>query len=112
MSFITNEYDVDDASIKACEDHFRPNLQAAALTLSRLVNWTNANSDGWAYWQKPTAASKRLQEVVYREYLGRTENRQLEHGDLTAAQLRSLYTPIKAFLTRQGVAHAEVFING
>lgn len=109
MSFITNEFDIETATLQACEDFHRPNLQAAVLTLHRLMDWTNANSDGWAYWRKPAAASKRLQEVVYREYCGRWENR--SDADISLAELRGLHTPIRAFLTRQGVAHSEVFVN-
>lgn len=107
MSFILNESDVESAQILAAHDFHRPNLQMAVLTLARLVEWTNANSDGWPYWRKPAAASKRLQETVSRYYFGRERL----DADLTARDLKAACTPIRAFLTRQGVAHSEVFPN-
>lgn len=107
MTFILNQYEIDDAQRKAAQDFHRPNAQAAVLTLARLVEWTNNNSDGWAYWRKPHTAATKLQVIVRDHYYY-----PFEQGDLSAKDLKAAYTPIKAFLTRQGVAHSEVFING
>jgi len=108
MTFILNEYDIEEAQIRADHEVNRPNLQAAVLTLARLMEWTNANSDGWAYWKKPLRASTKLQGLVGTAYFYRNT---VEEVDLSAQELRAAYTPIKAFLTRQGVDHSEVFVN-
>lgn len=110
MSFILNEYEVDDAQIKAAHDFGRPNLQKAVLTLARLVEWTNSHSDGWAYWSKPTAASTKLQGLVHDFYFHPWGSMDT-HRDITAAELKAAETPVKAFLTRQGVNYREVFVN-
>ena len=110
MSFILNESDIEEAQYKASEDIHRPNLQQAVLTVARLMEWTNANSDGWAYWEKPSNASNNLQTAINRRYFGAWNNRIKD--DLTASELKSAYTPIKSFLTRQGVDHSLIFTNG
>lgn len=109
MAFILNEYDVDDAQRKAAADFHRPNLQAAVLTLARFVEWTNENSDGWAYWSLPSNAAKRLQELIQSRYFVRWDER--NETDVTAGELRAAYAPIKAFLTRRGVQHSVIFVN-
>lgn len=111
MTFILNDYDIEEAQIRAAHDFHRPNLQAAVLTLARLVEWTNDNSDGWAYWKKPAAASKKLQGIIDNLYI-RSFTSADSHPDLTKRELQAAYTPIKAFLTRQGVDHGVVFVNG
>jgi hypothetical protein len=107
MTFILNEYDIEEAQIKAAHEVNRPNLQAAVLTLARLMEWTNANSDGWAYWTKPVTAAKRLQGEIDLRYFQPSPMDE----DLSAQNLKRAYTPIKAFLTRQGVDHSVVFVN-
>jgi hypothetical protein len=109
MTFILNEYEIDDAERLAAEDFHRPNLQRAVLTLARLRDWTNANSDGWAYWRKPHTAATRLQNLVHSRYFGRWDEQ--PDTDLTTAELKAAYTPIRAFLTRQGVDRVTVFPN-
>jgi len=111
MAFILNECEIENAARDACEDFHRPNLQAAVMTLWRLMDWSNSISDGWAYWRKPSNASTRLQETVRVCYMSYPERSRPE-TDISSAELRKLYTPIKSFLTRQGVAHSEVFVNG
>ena len=109
MTFIMSEFDIETAQRQAAQDFHRPNMQAATLTLARLMEWTNANSDGWAYWRKPLAASKKLQTLVNSGYsIHRGPDRET---DLTAQELKTAYIPIRAMLTRQGVAHSEVFVN-
>lgn len=98
-----NEYEVEDAvhylSPRASEF---PNLLAGALTLQSLVRWTNRNSDGWPYWQKPSRAAKSLMEHLHREAIGRAIGRwdQRTDHDLTDAELKRALAPIKAFRTR------------
>lgn len=105
-----NEYQIDTAQINAAEDFHRPNVQRAVLTLARLMEWTNANSDGWAHWRKPSAASTKLQKWVH-DFCFHPFASIDTHRDMTSAELKSAYTPIKAFLTRQGVDHSEIFVN-
>lgn len=109
MTFILNEYEIEDAQIKAAHELNRPNLQAVVLTLARLMEWTNSNSDGWAYWSKPSTASTKLQAVISLRYFGAWVSR--VETDLTARELKAAYTPIKSFLTRQGVDHSVIFVN-
>lgn len=109
MTFTLNEYEIDTAAVRAAHDSHRPNLQRAVLTLDRLKDWTNENSDGWAYWRKPCAASAKLQEIVSNRYF--SPRHMLTDADIPEALLKKAYTPIKAFLTRQGVDHSVIFIN-
>lgn len=104
MAFIMNEHDALEATIRF--DDETPNLRDAAATLWRLVEWTNANSDGWPYWSKPSTASKRLQQVLHEETRRYYRGEGIE--DISDAALKSLLTPIKSFLTRQGVDWREV----
>lgn len=109
MTFIMNEFEIETAQLQAADDHNRPNMRRAVLTLARLMEWTNSNSDGWAYWTKPLKASVKLQTLVTSGYaLHRQADRTT---DLTASELKAAEAPVKAFLTRQGVDPRVVFIN-
>lgn len=98
MNFM-NEHDIDDA-LQRTRDNRHENLHAAAVALCNLKDWTNSNSDGWAYWPKPVRAASRL--------IGLLENRH-KAKDATDEELKWALTPVKSFLTRQGVPHASVF---
>ena len=93
-----NEYDVEEAARKGAYEVERPNLRRATEVLLELVEWTNSNSDGWPYWQKPSKASAKLQELVHARYFGAWNARQ--DADITDAELKAALTPIKAFHTR------------
>lgn len=80
-----------------------PNLAAGADTLARLVEWTNNNSDGWAYWPKPGRAAQKLQEALETARKQYYTGREVE--DLSAADLAKVLRPIRSFLTREGVSH-------
>lgn len=112
MAFIMNEYDVEEALDLFPEDE-TPNLLAGARLLYRLVRWTNAHSDGWPYWSKPSTASVRLQTLLhdhtYAARFGYYQGTAERLHDVSEADLAATLRPIKAFLTRQGVAHSEVF---
>lgn len=97
-----NEFDVAQARQRFSAGD-TPNLERGAETLSRLVEWTNSHSDGWAYWPKPCRAAKSLQALL-------TEADRFDPQDVTEAQLTAAFSPIKAFLTRQGQQHSEVFV--
>lgn len=95
-----NEWDIDRAYETIAGNPDAPNLSRAVITLATLVEWTNSNSDGWAYWPKPCRAAGKLQALIQGAY---------DHDDdVTAAELTAALTPVKAFLTRQGVNHGEV----
>lgn len=105
-----NDHEIDNAQRAAAEDIHRPNLQMAVLTLARLQEWANRNSDGWHSWPKPCRAASKLQEHVQREYLGRWDSR--TEDDITKTQLKAALSPVRSFLTRHGSGTDEVFING
>lgn len=92
-----NEDEIED-SLRLTAQQELPNLRTGAVVLSRLKNWTNRNSDGWAYWHKPSAAAGKLQTLISQAQLYRGDA-----TDITEAELKKALTPIKAFLTRQGV---------
>ena len=92
-----NEWDIDDA--KERFDHWEtPNLAKGARVLGALANWTNENSDGWCYWPKPTRAAVKLMTLL-------ESAERFPVDDVSAADLTKALSPIKAFLTRQGVSH-------
>lgn len=99
-----NEYDVQDAAARYGYSTELPNLRIAARTLVHLMSWTNDNSDGWCYWRKPVNAAAKLMALI--ESVDR-----YDPADCTAAELKAALTPIKAFLTRQGVPHAHVLVD-
>ena len=107
MALFMNRYDVEDAV-----DFWTDLEDEAPLTLSvaqavaALMEWTDTHSDGWAYWPKPSKAAAKLESLldgVRQAYI------RDELVDVTPAQLAAAYRPIKAFLTRQGADHQEVF---
>lgn len=98
-----NQYEIEEA-LNWTEEG--TNAESAARTLYRLMRWTDSHSDGWPYWQKPSRAATRLMEALQRV---RESGRRGDYVDITDADLKKAYTPIKAFLTRQKVAHSEVF---
>lgn len=101
---ILNEYDVAHAVEQASRSTIdRPNLFKGAVTLARLVEWTNDNSDGWPYWAKPRSASSALQEQVRIRTSGLVSEWDREPNDITFTELKVLVRPIKAFLTRHAV---------
>ena len=101
-----NEYEVERAERRYADDRDLPNLARAAATLTALVDWANANSDGWHSWPKPCRAAAKLQTMLMdAETAYRTGG---DMHDATDYDLRAALSPVKSFLTRQGVAHSEV----
>lgn len=96
-----NRAEVEEALIEAQKTaDVRPNLLVAAKVLTRLVNWTDANSDGWVYWPKPSNAASKLQQHLERVLFLRRFG--LKHDiDLTDEELKAAVRPIKSFITRQ-----------
>ena len=93
-----NQWDIEDAAYRYSEHRI---LRPATLTLRNLMDWTNRNSDGWAYWPKPARAAARLMELIERDGSGgyRFDG---ERKDATVEEYRKALRPIKAFRTRQG----------
>lgn len=102
-----NEFEIETAQLRACEDFHRPNLQNSVLTLARLMEWTNSNSDGWAYYRKPVNASMRLQRAIYGRYFGIARDRE-DLPDLINAEYKAALTPIRSFLTREGIDPLDI----
>lgn len=106
--YFLNSYEID---VRARQFRDDPIMGPATQTLANLRDWTNRNSDGWAYWPKPTRAAERLMKLIERAA-------KLDHdragsriapaadtpGPITAADYRAALVPIRAFLTRQHVA--------
>lgn len=99
-----NEYEIEDA-LRLTSMFELPHARRAAEILSNLKDWTNRNSDGWPYWQKPARAADKLMTALHSSI---NASRRGDDVDMTEADLKKAVTPIKAFLTRQGVDHAEV----
>jgi hypothetical protein len=100
-----NEYEVEQMQ-HLLDPVDTPNLSHLAQVLSALVEWTNANSDGWPYWQKPGRAAQPLITILHeRSYAIQfghdRQGRPLE--DVTAAEVRRAIGPIKRFLTSRDV---------
>jgi hypothetical protein len=110
MAFM-NEHEVE-RNLDLFTEEEVPNLTEAARVLYSLMRWVNANSDGWPYWSAPQRASQRLQGLLeshtYAAQFGHDR-----HGkpltDVDYAEVKRACTPIKAFLTRHGSGHTEVF---
>lgn len=102
-----NTFDIEQALATALRFDL-PVMTEAVYRLIRLVNWTNANSDGWAYWKKPLNAARQLMELIQSvdPYADPFYDRP---SDIDRAALKKACVPIKAFLTRQGVDHEVIF---
>jgi hypothetical protein len=89
-----NEHEVRDAANLWDGDQI---LEPLTLTLLNLLDATNANSDGWACWPKPSRASRKLQELI----------QSVRPGDdgvaITSEQIKAALRPVKAFRTRSGL---------
>lgn len=75
-----------------------PNRTKAARALEALADWTDQNTDGWPYCSKAHRAATRLVAI-----LEGSMRRRLDE-DVTDAELKKAFTPVKSFLTRQGTS--------
>jgi hypothetical protein len=103
-----NDYEIERALETALRNDL-PVMTEAVYRLIKLYNWTNSNSDGWAYWPKPVRAADKLMTLIESvdPFAGGMWGD--EADDLDPADLKRALTPIKSFLTRQGVDHSVVF---
>jgi len=90
-----NEHDIKEAADRHRE---HPVLGPATATLKNLMEWTNDNSDGWPYWQPPSKAAAKLQELIQGDRMSRFDD---ERADATKAKLTAALAPVKAFRTRR-----------
>ena len=101
-----NRWDVEEA-VGMHAQH--PILRPATQTLQNLMEWTDRNSDGWAYWPKPVRAAARLMELIEQSHPYRRPQE-----DVTIEQYKAALRPIKAFRTRQNadfvIVDAEVAV--
>jgi hypothetical protein len=90
---------MNQAEIEAAADnsHECPNVRAGYRFLKLLMEATNRQSDGWAYWPKPSQSAQKLQELL------KTAGNPMfpTHGTITVRQLQSALVPIKAMVTRE-----------
>jgi hypothetical protein len=108
-----NEDSIDEAIARW---HGHEILGPAVMTLGSLRTATNRNSDGWAYWPKPSRAASKLVELVegVRDPAdkGRCESCYVggeatwhhvycERPDAMPVKLAAALAPLKAFRTRQ-----------
>lgn len=99
-----NSWDIEEARGRFAG---HPILGPATETLANLEDWTNRNSDGWAYWPKPTRAAARLMEMIERD--GTSQWRfDDEREDVTLSEYAAALRPIKAFRTRQNATFEVV----
>jgi hypothetical protein len=90
-----NQWEVEEARERYASHAI---LGPATTTLYNLMRWANANSDGWAYWPKPTRAAAQLMELVQNHT---RDLRRDGHASVSTDDLKRAYRPIKAFRTRQ-----------
>lgn len=94
-----NHWDIDERASQYAEHEL---LGPATRTLRNLRDAADANSDGWHSWPKPAHAANRLMTLIERD--GTAQYRFDDvRADVTAAELRKAYAPIKAFRTRSGL---------
>lgn len=105
MSFM-NEYDRTGAIYRFTRAN-TPNRRMLAEAVDALATWADNNSDGWAYWPKPARAAAKAIALV--ESTTSAGNAAQERTDATDAEVAAALAPIRSFLTRHGVNHAEVF---
>jgi hypothetical protein len=100
-----NDYDIDRA-LRTFDPMTTPNRAYAAAVVANLADWANRNSDGWAYWPKPCRAAEKTMRLV--ASTTNAENDRRRRVDATDAELTAALRPVKSFLTRHGVPHADV----
>ncbi len=99
MGRFMNQYEIEE---RRNQYRRHPLLGPATHTLESLMEATNRNSDGWAYWPKPSRAASRLMDLIERD--GTSKYRfDDERPDVTLAELKAAYAPLRAFRTRSGL---------
>jgi hypothetical protein len=108
MTHFANHSEID-RFVEITDDGSTPNLHKLALTVRNLRDWADENSDGWAHWAKPSRAASNAVAI-----LDAVETAWGTGGfitDVPNRELAAARTPIKRFLTRQGVDHAGIIVD-
>ena len=99
-----NEFDIHMAK-RQFMCGYTPYRAALVFTVIELRDWTDLNSDGWAYWRKPLQAAQRaishIESGTYEEDIRRARE------DISLEEFKAAIRPIKSFLTRQNVSDAD-----
>ena len=95
-----NTWEIDE---RAAFYRTHPLLGPATQTLQNIRDAADANSDGWAYWPKPTRAAAKLMDVIEGERSAVTHYDR-ERKDVTREAVLAAYRPLKSFRTRSGIA--------
>lgn len=101
-----NDYDIETAQYRFSQGE-TPNREKVADVVARLADWADRNSDGWAHWPKPAKAATKAMELVYP--VTNADYDRMYDTDATEVEVKAAFRPIKAFLTRNGVDHSEIF---
>lgn len=80
-----------------------PNVRKGIRLLLKLIEATNAQSDGWHSWPAPSNAAQKLQELL--KTAGNLNYG--TSGKITADQLKKAVAPIRAMVTRQAKIQAK-----
>ncbi|AMM44250.1 hypothetical protein BJD78_gp80 [Arthrobacter phage KellEzio] len=93
-----NSDEIDDL-----QDYFRgpeipENVRKAAAALQRLKDWTNENSDGWAYWKAPLTAANTLMARLMEAESAWRAGRPVPY--MTDDELYQLMGPIQSLLAQ------------
>lgn len=99
-----NDYDIHTA-LHQWNWGDTPNRFRLAQTVANLAEWADSNSDGWHSWPKPARAANKAMELLS------AIPDSLPYTDATDAETKAALSPIKAFLTRQGVSHEGIIAS-
>lgn len=100
-----NDYDLARA-LRFYDADVTPNRVRLAVIVNCLAEWTNENSDGWAYWPKPCRAAAKAIALI--DSTTNAENEAKRTRDASDAETKAAISAIKSFLTRQGVPHSAL----
>jgi len=100
-----NDYDIELAKRQLGND---PVLGPAVRFLEAFKEEVDSHSDGWAYWAPPVQAAAKLMTLIQTG----EKNLRVQHGEgrgtdkvpITVQDLAKAMAPIKAFMTRRGLA--------
>lgn len=101
-----NDYDIETAQYRFSQGD-TPNREKVADAVAKLAEWADNNSDGWHSWPKPCNAASKAMDLI--DPHTNADYDRMYATDATEAEVKKAFTPIKSFLTRQGVAHSEIF---
>lgn len=89
-----NQYDVEQM---AGQQHADLNVRKGVRLILRLMQATNDQSDGWAYWSPPSKSIEKLVQLL------QTAGNLMygTRGSISDADLRKAVSPIRAMVTRQ-----------